>query len=120
MRLKIGVQLKKDEAESYTISVDDEEAINKLLDEKFTTWDWRWGYSPKYSFTNKVEIDGRTLEIYLEVKKGRIENANLEGNYFVEPYTTELSALLHGKQHFYEDIRDILKTDNEELIYAFF
>ena len=116
----IGVQLKKDGAESYTISADEEKAINKLADEKFTTWEWRWGYSPKYTFTNKVEIDGRTLEIFLKIKKGRIVNANLHGNYFVEPYATELSALLLGKSHFYEDIRHLLGTDNEELIYAFF
>ena len=116
----IGVQLKKEGAESYTISADEEKAINKLVDEKFTTWEWRWGYSPKYTFTNKVEIDGRTLEIFLKIKKGRIVNANLHGNYFVEPYATELSALLLGKSHFYEDIRLLLGTDNEELIYAFF
>nr|WP_319998193.1 lipoate--protein ligase [uncultured Draconibacterium sp.] len=116
----IGVQLKKEGAESYTISADEEKAINKLVDEKFTTWEWRWGYSPKYTFTNKVEIDGRTLEIFLKIKKGRIVNANLHGNYFVEPYATELSALLLGKSHFYEDIRHLLGADNEELIYAFF
>lgn len=116
----IGVQLKKEGAESYTISADEEKAINKLVDEKFTTWEWRWGYSPKYTFTNKVEIDGRTLGIFLKIKKGRIVNANLHGNYFVEPYATELSALLLGKSHFYEDIRHLLGTDNEELIYAFF
>ena len=116
----IGVQLKKEGAESYTISADEEKAINKLADEKFTTWEWRWGYSPKYTFTNKVEIDGRTLEIFLKIKKGRIVNANLHGNYFVEPYATELSALLLGKSHFYEDIRHLLGPDNEELIYAFF
>nr|WP_320020732.1 lipoate--protein ligase [uncultured Draconibacterium sp.] len=116
----IRVQLKKEGAESYTISADEEKAINKLVDEKFTTWEWRWGYSPRYTFTNKVEIDGRTLEIFLKIKKGRIVNANLHGNYFVEPYATELSALLLGKSHFYEDIRHLLGTDNEELIYAFF
>jgi lipoate-protein ligase A len=116
----IGVQLKKDGAESYTISAADNEAINKLVDDKFTTWEWRWGYSPKYTFTNKVEIDGRTLEIHLEVKKGHIESANLQGNYFDAAYLAELTAALVGKQHFYETIRDVLKTDNEELIYAFF
>lgn len=116
----IGIQLKKAGAKSFTISGADDEAINKLVNEKFTTWDWRWGYSPKYNFTNRVEIDGRILEIYLEVKKGRIENANLRGNYIGKPYATELAALLRGKPHFYEDIRNLLNTDNEELIYAFF
>lgn len=120
IRFLIEVQLKKARAKSYTISDEDDEVIKKLVNEKFTTWGWRWGYSPKYTFNNKVEIDERTLEIYLEVKKGRIENANLYGNYFVEPYATELSALLLGKPHFYADIRNLLGTDNEELIYAFF
>ena len=116
----IDVQLQKPGNTLYELSDADTQTISELAKEKFITWDWRYGYSPKYTFSNTVKIDGRTLKIFLEVKKGRIENANLEGNYFNEPLTTELSALLVGKRHFYEDIQAVLKTRDEELIYAFF
>ncbi|WP_167616191.1 lipoate--protein ligase [Maribellus sediminis] len=116
----IKVQLEKQGNSIYELTDADIEIVSKLAQEKFITWDWRYGYSPKYIFRNSVEIDGKTLDVFLEVKKGIILNANLEGNYFVEPYTTELSALLIGKRHFYEDIQAVLKTKNEALIYGFF
>ena len=36
-----------------------------------------WGYSPKYSFKNEVEIDGKVLKIEMLVEKGRIEKLSL-------------------------------------------
>ena len=116
----IQVQLEKQGNSMYELTEADTEIVSKLAQEKFITWDWRFGYSPKYTFRNTLEIEGKTLDVYLEVKKGIIQDANLEGNYFVEPYTTELSALLVGKRHFYEDVQAVLKTKNEGLIYAFF
>lgn len=116
----IDVQLQNQGNTLYELSDADIEIISNLAKEKFTTWDWRYGYSPRYTFSNTTAIDGRTLKIFLEVKKGIIQNANLEGNYFVEPYTTELSALLEGKRHFFEDVQKVLGTRDEQLIYAFF
>jgi lipoate-protein ligase A len=116
----IDVQLQQEGNAIYEFSDADVQTISELAKEKFITWDWRFGYSPKYTFTNSVTIEGRILRIFLEVKKGIIQNANLEGNYFVEPYTTELSALLEGKRHFFEDVQTVLKIGDEDLIYAFF
>ncbi|WP_340111499.1 lipoate--protein ligase [Maribellus mangrovi] len=116
----IRVQIQKEGNSMYELTQADIEIVSNLAQEKFVTWDWSYGYSPKYTFNNKVEIDGKILNVFLEVKKGIIRDANLEGNYFVEPFTTELSALLVDKRHFYEDIQTVLKTDNEALIYAFF
>lgn len=116
----ISVQAQKEGNRLYELRKDDIATISELASDKFITWDWCFGYSPKYTFRNEVEVDGRTLKVFLEVKKGIIENANLEGNYFREPFTTELSALLVGKRHFFEDVKRVLGTDNETLIYAFF
>lgn len=116
----INFQAQKDGNRLYELRKDDIATISELASEKFITWDWCFGYSPKYTFRNEVEFDSKTLKVFLEVKKGIIENANLEGSYFREPFSTELSALLVGKRHFFEDVKSVLGTDNEALIYAFF
>jgi len=120
MKFLLDVQIKKNENSSYELTQKDNAAIHELANQKFITWDWRYGYSPKYTFENTVENGGKTLVISLEVKKGIIENANLDGDYFSASLAAELSELLVGQRHFFEDIQAVLKTDNEELIYAFF
>jgi lipoate-protein ligase A len=116
----INVPAQKEGNRLYELRKDDIATISELASEKFITWDWCFGYSPKYTFRNEVEVDGRTVKVFLKVKKGIIENANLEGNYFREPFTTEISALLVGKRHFFDDVKSVLSTDNKALIYAFF
>jgi hypothetical protein len=37
--------------------------IEELSTEKFRTWEWTFGYSPKYSFKNEMKIDGKLLKI---------------------------------------------------------
>ena len=36
----------------YTLSELDINNINKLVEEKYNTWDWNFGHSPKYSLYN--------------------------------------------------------------------
>lgn len=116
----IEVQLKKVGNSMYSLAENDIETISELAKEKFVTWEWNFGYSPKYSFQNNLKIDDKELRVFLDVKKGRIENANLEGNYFTEPFASEMSALLVGKRHYYSDIKNVLHTSNEILINTFF
>ena len=56
----------------------------------------------------------------MNVKKGRIEKCMISGSSFSESEALELSKKLVGKRHFYEDVIDVLHTDYEEFIYAFF
>jgi lipoate---protein ligase len=54
--------LKTLENSFYQLNENDILAIEKLSTEKFKTWEWNFGYSPKYTFRNEVEIDGETAE----------------------------------------------------------
>ena len=40
----------------YTLSELDINNINKLVEEKYNTWDWNFGHSPKYSLYNELGI----------------------------------------------------------------
>ncbi|MEN8117927.1 MAG: lipoate--protein ligase [Bacteroidota bacterium] len=116
----INVQLEKEGNSVYEISETDSEIIQSLVEEKFKTWGWNFGYSPKYSFKNEVEIDGKKLSVELWVKKGIVEECKISGDYFSIEEAEEISTGLAGMLHFYEDIQKLLKSKSENLIYAFF
>lgn len=120
----IDVQLEKKENIFYELNETDIHKIEILVTEKFKTRDWNFGYSPKYTFKNKVIINGKIVSVELNVKKGIIEDAVISGNYFSEEISTKLSTQLQNKKHFFEDIQEILKTVelrvSEELVFCFF
>jgi lipoate-protein ligase A len=116
----IDLQLKKEGNKYYEISQNDLEKIQALATEKFETWDWCYGYSPKYSFKNEVEIEGKNLSIQIHIKKGRISECAISGEYFSAEESKRISCEFIGKRHFYDDVKDIVCTDSAELIYVFF
>jgi len=120
IRFLIDVQLDKEGNTNYNLTENDVQIIQNLTKDKFETWDWKYGYSPKYAFKNNVEIDGRTLSVQLNIKKGRIEECRISGSYFSEVEAEEFSKKLKGKRHFFEDIKETFESDLEEFIFAFF
>ncbi len=124
IRFLLKMQLEKPGSILYEMNANDLQSIENLADEKFRTWDWNFGYSPKYSFRNKVEIAGKTLKIELEVKKGIIEECVISGDYFSEKGNNEFTNHLIGKKHFFEDFFKVpllLLTDSDEkLVVCFF
>lgn len=120
IKFLIEVQLEKTGNKLYELSENDIHKTEILVYEKFKIWDWNYGYSPKYSFKNEVEIDKRNLSIQLNVKKGRIEACEISGIYFPKDEAKRISSGMIGKKHFFEDVKDLVGNDSEELIYAFF
>ena len=120
MEFLLDVQLQKDGNANYTLSESDIEIIQKLATEKFETWDWRWGYSPKYTFKNRIDLAGKEILINLTIKKGIIESCSISGDYFTENRKLELENKLPGNKHFFGSIKEILGNENEDIIYCFF
>lgn len=116
----IDVQLEKKGNTFYDLNEIDLQKTEFLVSEKFKNWDWNYGYSPKYSFQNKVEIEGKTLSIQLNVKKGIIEECSISGDYFSPNLAKRMALDFIGERHFFENIQKILGLDSEKLIYAFF
>ena len=114
------VQLKKPENNIYELNDNDIQNINSLVEEKFKTYEWNFGYSPKYTFRNEKEIEGKKLKVELKVEKGIILEAAISGNYFSDSEVNTIDKKLNGRKHNFDDIKKVLKDEKEELIYAFF
>jgi len=118
------IQLENPAASIYSLSEKDQKEIDKLYREKFRTWEWNYGYSPKYVFANTTEIDTKNIAVILKVEKGIITEGSVSGDYFSNEDSSLLTAKLKNIRHNYEDIRQLLTTTRSEvpdkLIFAFF
>ncbi len=94
----------------YEFTEEDKAAIQKLADEKYSTWDWVYGYSPKYNFHKEYRYAAGGIETHLEVVDGVIVKAKLFGDFFGEHPIEELEQLLIGARHEREELDTLLST----------
>ncbi len=117
-------QLQNKGVKMYDLSDDDIQNICALSKEKFETWNWNFGYSPKYSFQSDSEFEGKNFVVKLHVVKGYISEINLSGEYLSNTLSISLSEKLKGKRHCFEDVKkglqDVLGIVTDELVYSFF
>ncbi len=100
---------------NYTIkkiTKEEKELITNLSDQKFKTWDWVYGYSPKYIFTNQLHIDNLKLSIQLSVDKGIIQNILVDSNANLEQINRELTKILVNTRHDLEIIKEKVAENN--------
>lgn len=79
--------------EGFTRS--EEEAIGELRQTKFASWEWNYGYSPKYTVERSLE----GLRIITTVEKGKIVHIGFDGSGMMEVDPALLSGILTGTRH---------------------
>lgn len=100
------------EFEVYQPTPDDFKAIEKLSIEKYQTWDWIFGYSPRYRFNNTLETANGRIQISLLVEKGLIVEADISGAILPE-IRHEISSRLQNCRHDYSSIESALQLSNK-------
>jgi lipoate---protein ligase len=90
---------KHPEMEMHEFTAADIEKINQLVQTKYNTWDWNFGYSPRYNFFRRIKANGGNIEFNLEVKDGIIEKVKIFGDYFSKNETSDVEQLLTGLRH---------------------
>jgi lipoate-protein ligase A len=103
-----GVKANFTAANVFQFSEEEKRAILQLRDEKYITWDWVYGYSPKYLFKDQIENGDYRVSFSLQVVKGKIESSEFNGS--LSPKQSELLAnTLLGSRHDYVEIEQRLK-----------
>lgn len=62
----------------YSLNETEISEIVNLSKEKYSTWDWIFGYSPKYLFRNEIILNDQSFKVEFSVEKGIIRGFNLE------------------------------------------
>lgn len=80
----------------YQLTKEDEEAIDKLRLEKYSTWDWNYGFSPAYDLRREEKFPCGLVTIYMQVKQGCISGIKIYGDFFGTKDISELEDALTG------------------------
>lgn len=91
------------EEKTYQLSSKDYEAIQKLCDEKYSTWEWNYGESPEFTMQKSKRYAGGKVEFGLNVKDGIINNIKIYGDFLGKKDINELELLLTN-QHYHEEV----------------
>jgi len=115
----------------YELTQLDLDRISDLRNSKYATWEWNFGYSPKYNFKKVMRTAGSgIIEVNLDVRDGIIQHAKFYGDYFGVLDSEEIEKALIGADHRTEAVLGVLNTFDlskyfanltaEELLPAFF
>lgn len=104
------IMTKYDDSTLYELSDQDKVEIQKLALEKYSTWEWNFGYQAKYDFSKGIKTSGGNIEINLNVIDGNITNCKIYGDYFNNLETEDFEKLLIGIRHEESSIKDALKN----------
>jgi lipoate-protein ligase A len=99
------------ESQVYELAQEDNDAIEKLSLEKYQTWDWIFGYSPRYRFSNNLQTENGEIRITLDVEKGIIAEAAVTGAIPAE-LSQKLEKVLMGCKHEFETVKKALTDLN--------
>ena len=78
----------------YALSAEDLDAIRRLRDEKYRTWEWNYGFRADYDVKKVRRFEAGTVQAEMTVRGGRIEEVRFSGDFFADSDLTELETAL--------------------------
>jgi lipoate-protein ligase A len=95
----------------------DIDVIHELVESKYATWDWNFGYSPIYCFQHEIELSpGEVAGCRLWVEKGIIVDAEITGTIFPYPENKVWASRLIGLRHSVEVVRKLQVSADTPMI----
>jgi lipoate-protein ligase A len=94
------------DARDYSLSIDDRQAVQSLVDSKYGSWDWNFGKSPQYNLANAIRSAGGTIELYLDVANEVITSLKIFGDFFSSQDINELERYFSGIPHDQSSVRE--------------
>lgn len=109
-RAEIKRQLCLDGAVTCSLSSEELKIVGKNAENKYRSWEWTYGRSPKYTFKNKARFPGGSIEVRLFVESGIIREAAFSGDYLAVTDGSEAVRALSGVRLSRDDILNALRN----------
>jgi lipoate-protein ligase A len=109
-RILDGLYQQRETFETYTLSEEEWSSVYELRDNKYGSWDWNFGESPKFNIQRTRRFPAGEVDLRLDVQKGHIENLTIFGDFFGQQPVKELEELLKGVRYDPEDLRASLQS----------
>ncbi len=104
--------------ERVTLTSEDEAAIRRLAEEKYSTWEYTFGSSKQYSVTRKKYFEFGTVEIGLDSDGGIITEIKIRGDFFGVRDVSELCERLRGVRLDYGELLRALSDVSDYILGA--
>lgn len=98
--------------EEYTLTPEEQAIHEKLVEEKFLTWEWNYGKSPAFNISKAHKFPFGIVDARIDVESGVIEHIKLFGDFFVREDITTLEEQLTGVRYAKDDIMNALSEIN--------
>ena len=92
----------------YKLSETDLAHIQQLTDEKFATWEWNYGRSPKATLVHSARLACGTVEIHLTLAENRIASCRFGGDFLGNLPASDVEKALTGIPYEVNEIRKCL------------
>jgi len=104
-----GLYEESEPFEKYHLTAAEWDAVHQLKEEKYNTWDWNYGRSPKFNIQRSKRFSVGEIDLRIFVEKGHITEFKIFGDFFGKEPVENLEKLLEGARYEKEDISELLK-----------
>ncbi|MBZ6486584.1 lipoate--protein ligase [Priestia aryabhattai] len=95
----------------YKLTEKDLETIHQISKERYQSWDWNYGKSPKFNLQHSHRFPVGQIDVRLEVNKGKIDACTIYGDFFgvgdVQEVQEKLTGVRYEKASIEQALEDI-------------
>lgn len=104
-----GLYEESEPFETYHLTPEEWKAVHQLKEEKYDTWEWNYGRSPKFNIQRSKRFPIGEIDLRIFVEKGNITDFKIFGDFFGKEPVENLEKLLKGARYEKINITELLK-----------
>lgn len=109
-----GLYEERETFETYHLTPEEWKAVHALKEEKYDSWDWNYGRSPKFNIQRSKRFPVGEIDVRMFVEKGYLTELKIFGDFFGKEPIEDLENLLNGVKYDKEEISKKLNGVNIE------
>ncbi len=98
------------EIKEYKLTEEDYANINKLMEERYATWEWNFGSSPDFNIEKSRRFPSGKVETKIDVQEGIIKGIKFYGDFFGSGEISDVEDKLIGIRYKEDEISQVLDT----------
>ncbi|WP_313757381.1 lipoate--protein ligase [Tissierella sp.] len=99
------------EPEEHRLSKEDLDNIQKLFKEKYSTWEWNYGESPKSHYQNYRRFNFGSIDIRFNLVSGLISDIKIYGDFFGTEDVKLLQEKLNGIKYEKTEVLKVIESE---------
>jgi lipoate-protein ligase A len=97
---------------AYTLTAVDWVKIAQIRAERYESWDWNIGRSPKFTIRKSRQFPAGQMAVQIEVDKGHIQHIKIETDFIDKGAASRLADRLQGRRFDRQTLAASLQTDD--------